>query len=264
MNRSCLLVFVFSAMLLAAGCVGLKHVQKTNIEGRQVEYAVAGEGRPTIVFESGMGRNLNTWKPIFDSLSKCASVFASNRPGYGHSSLKNAPRTIREAVVQLHQNLNAIGLKPPYILVGHSAGGLYINMFARLFPDETAGVVFLDASHPDQFEYFRKHQSALYNILITSIKKGKRRYEESIVKSAHSDFKSVPPFPDVPIAVLTAGEKSSPLETVKMRKKWLEFQKELAGLSEKSTHVIVEKSGHFIHKDSPDIVIGEIIRLAEF
>jgi pimeloyl-ACP methyl ester carboxylesterase len=254
----------FATLFFCSSCETLKNVQQTNIDGRQVEYTTAGSGSPTIVFETGMGKDINTWFSVFDSLSKHTAVFAYNRPGYGQSNLRNAPRNVREIAEQLHQNLKSTRQKPPYLLVGHSAGGLYVNMFARLFPEEVAGVVFLDASHPDQFEYFRKHQIVLYNILITSARKGKRRYEESIVKNTQSDFKDAPAFPDVPVLVLTAGKKSSPLETEKLRNKWLEFQADLAALSTKSKQIIVEGSGHFVHKDKPNIVIQEIIRLINY
>ncbi len=254
---------IILGILSSTSCTSLKDVQQTNINGRQVEFVSRGAGSPTIVFETGMGQDIKTWHSVFDSLSRHSSVFAYNRPGYGHSNLKNAPRDVTAVAIQLHENLQAVGRQPPYLLIGHSAGGLYVNMFARLYPEEVAGLVFLDASHPDQFEYFRKQQSLLYNILITSTRKGKRRYEESIVKQTQKDFKHAPSFPDIPVLVLTAGKKSSALETRKMRKKWLEFQRDLAGLSRTSTHIIVEGSGHFIHKDQPDMVIREIIKLIE-
>ncbi len=250
--------------MLLPSCLSMKGVQQSFVKGRQVEYVQAGVGNPTLVFETGMGPDIKTWSTILDSLSNHTSVFAYNRPGYGNSGLNNAPRNVREVATQLRETLTASGQNPPYLLVGHSAGGLYVNMFARLFPDEVAGVVFLDASHPDQFEYFRKHQPLLYNILIMSTQRGSRKYEESIIKNTQDDFEKAPEFPDVPILVLTAGKKPSPLESDNMRAKWLEFQSDLATLSHQSTHLIVEGSGHYVHKDQSELVIKEIIRLINF
>ncbi len=254
---------VTGILMTAPACMSLKNIQQTRIEGRLVEYATAGEGRPTIVLETGMGPDMGTWTLLFDSLSSLSTVYAYNRPGYGNSNLRNPPHSVREVAEQLHSNLKAIDLQPPYVLVGHSVGGLYVNMFARRYPGEVAGVVFLDSSHPDQFEYFRQYKPLLYNILMTSTTKGNRKYEEAIVKNTQADFSNPPPFPDVPIAVLTAGKKSSPLEGEEMRNQWLEFQNDLSALSQNSKHIIVENSGHYIHKDRPDVVLNEIARIIE-
>ena len=251
-------IVTLMANLLFCGCATLKNVTQKQVDNRRVEYVGAGSGSPTIVLETGMGPDIKTWLPIFDSLAALTHVFAYNRPGYGNSGLLHAPENVKQVAEHLRENLKATGQPPPYILMGHSAGGLYVNMFARLYPEEVAGVVFLDASHPEQFEYFRKHQPMLYGMLVTSTTKGNRKYELSIIKNAESDFVGPPPFPDVPVVVLTAGKKSSPLETDKLRGKWLEFQKDLAALSEQSTHIVVEGSGHFIHKDKPGLVLREI------
>ncbi len=247
--------------LLLSSCSTLKNVEKMRVNNRQVEYVTAGTGSPTIVLESGMGQTIDTWVSIFDSLTSLSSVYTYNRPGYGQSGINNPPKTIVELAQQLHENLKATGQGPPYLLIGHSAGGLYVNMFARLYPEEVAGVIYLDASHPDQFEYFRTGQPLLYNMLITATQKGNKKYEFSIVKNTQSDFKNAPPFPDIPLSVLTAGKKSSPLENDKMRKKWLEFQNELAALSKNSNHLIVNGSGHYVHKDKPAIVLHEVKRI---
>lgn len=243
-------------------CTGLQDLSQQSVNGRKIEYAATMNGKPTIVFETGLGSTILTWDTILDSIKGFAGTFVYNRPGYGSSSFVNAPQTVREVAEQLNQNLLATGQKPPYILVGHSAGGLYINMYARLYPEKVAGVVFIDSSHPDQFEYFRKEQRMMYNMLLTSTSKGKRRYESSIVQSTHLDFKNAPAFPDVPVTVLTAGKKSSFLENDKMRKKWIDFQSDLAALSSNSKHIIVKGSGHFIHRNKPELVIREIKKMA--
>jgi pimeloyl-ACP methyl ester carboxylesterase len=203
---------------------------------------------------------MSTWVPIFESLTEVTRVFAYDRPGYGRSSLHQYPETARELAEQLRQNLVATGHTPPYVLAGHSAGGLYVNVFARLFPNDVAGVVLIDATHPSQFEYIKEEQPILYSTFITTTAMGKTRYEASILKNMHTEFASFGPFPDIPLVVLTA-EKSSIFENEKMRKKWLEFQEDLASMSFKATHKIVAGSGHFIHKDKPNIVIKEIKRI---
>ncbi|MET0070055.1 MAG: alpha/beta hydrolase [Candidatus Thiodiazotropha sp.] len=249
-------------LLLLAGCAGLPGGLLEQVEGRQVDLAATGEGSPVVVFESGMGPTMSTWSPIYDSLSEVTGVFAYNRPGYGRSSVNSAPASAREIAEQLHQTLLATGHKPPYLLVGHSAGGLYVNLFARLYPNEVAAVVLLDSSHPSQFEYFRKERPLLYTTFTATTALARTRYEAAILKRVHNEFSSIESFPDIPLVVLTA-EKSSLFETREMRAKWLEFQRDLARMSSKARHRVIDDSGHFIHRDRPGEVIREITALIE-
>ncbi len=254
------LVLLFGIVL--SNCTSLKNTEQIKLNEKNVEYIMSGNGSPTVVFETGMGPTVNTWDAILDSLSVHTKVYAYNRPGYGNSSIHNVPRSVIEVAEQLHQNLIAQNIQPPYLLVGHSAGGLYINMFARMYPKEVIGLVFIDASHPEQFEYFKSDQVLLYNLLITAAKKGKCEYELDIINSSSASFIDAPEFPQIPLTVLTAG-KSSPLESKKLREKWLYFQNDLVKLSNKNRQIIVEKSGHYIHKNEPDLVISEILRIKE-
>lgn len=249
-------------LALLAGCAGLPGVSLEGIQSRKVEIAAKGEGGPVVVLESGMGPSMSTWSPIFERLSKITRVFSYNRPGYGRSTMSGAPATAREIAEQLRQNLLATGHEPPYLLVGHSAGGIYVNLFARLYPAEVAGVVLIDSTHPSQFDYFRKERPLLYSTFTATTALGSARYEASILKSVHNEFSSIAPFPDIPLIVLTA-ERSSLFETPGMRKKWLEFQRDLAQMSSKSRHRVVDGSSHFIYRDKPGVVIAEISALID-
>ncbi|WP_422080022.1 alpha/beta fold hydrolase [Ulvibacterium sp.] len=252
--------FLYIMMLGIAliNCATTQNTQRSNTNGKSVEYILMGNGSPTLVFETGMGPSISTWDKILDSLSKHTRIYAYNRPGYGNSNVKKPPRNIVEAAQQLHANLVNEDIRPPYILVGHSLGGLLVNMFARLYPRETIGVIFIDASHPEQFEYFKADQKFLHTMLVTSTRKGGRSYEYDLISSASEDFQSVPQFPKIPVSVLTAG-KSSPLENKKLRTKWLEFQKDLVKLGQNNVHRIIENSGHYIHRDNPTETIAEIL-----
>jgi pimeloyl-ACP methyl ester carboxylesterase len=206
------------------------------------------------VFESGYGALMSNWEPIFGSLRKVTRVFAYDRPGYGSSTQEQAPTTARQLAEQLHENLVSTGHPPPYVLVGHSAGGLYVNVFARVFPEDVAGVVLIDSSHPMQFEYMRQEQPDRYTDFLEFIADGEPAYEGSILKSIHTEFASIEPFPDVPLLVL-APETVASDEYLEQSS---EYQKDLANMSMSVTHRVVEGSGHWIHTDQPQIVIEEI------
>jgi pimeloyl-ACP methyl ester carboxylesterase len=101
-----------------------------------------------VVFENGSRANVDSWTKVITALPPDVSVFAYNRPGYGNSQQTDTPRDGRTIVEELRRDLQQQGLKPPYILVGHSLGGLYMQLFARRHPDEVAGLVLVDAVYP--------------------------------------------------------------------------------------------------------------------
>jgi pimeloyl-ACP methyl ester carboxylesterase len=120
------------------------------IQGRRVESLLAGppSGAPVVVFENGARMTLDTWSAVIDGLGRDATVFTHNRPGYGQSEAAEGPRSGEAVVEELRALLAAKGLKPPYVLVGHSLGGLYVQWFARRYPQEVQALVLVDAVYP--------------------------------------------------------------------------------------------------------------------
>jgi len=125
-------------------------VTTTIIAGHRVEAIVVNRpGAPAcIVFENGSRATVDAWDKVIDALPPAVSVFAYNRPGYGNSETIATPRDGATIVDELRTRLQQQGLQPPYILVGHSLGGLYMQLFARRYPVEVAGVVLVDAVYP--------------------------------------------------------------------------------------------------------------------
>ena len=109
------------------------------------------------MLEAGSGAGLDTWKPIFNDVAKIAPVIAYDRLGLGQSSADPQTPTLARNVETLRDVLHAIA-PPPYLLVGHSLGGVIIRGFAHRFPSETAGMTYLDV--PD-FEATRAERAAL-------------------------------------------------------------------------------------------------------
>ena len=123
------------------------------LNDKRVYATIKGEGSPTIVFEAGLGSSSAEWWAIQDELSASARVLTYDRAGYGWSEWVSGPRTSREIAVELKSLLEALKIDPPYVLVGHSQGGLYVSHFCRLYPDEVAGVVLIDPSSPDDVRF---------------------------------------------------------------------------------------------------------------
>jgi pimeloyl-ACP methyl ester carboxylesterase len=140
-----------SILCFAAACAAAQPAPVVEtIGGRRVEsLTIRHPMSPlTLVFEAGSRATIDKWGKVLEGASRDATVFAYNRPGYGNSDAAPTPRDGRTVVEELRQLLRQKGLKPPYVLVGHSLGGLYMQLFARAYPDEVKGLVLVDAMYP--------------------------------------------------------------------------------------------------------------------
>jgi pimeloyl-ACP methyl ester carboxylesterase len=139
-------------------CSNIHSKQSVPIGGRcikqdrqRIYYRTLGKGRPTMIFASGTGFPADGWfdANIATKMAEKIAVFSYDRI-YTFNSCPNKnnymPVTARDVVAQLHQLLQNENIKPPYILVGHSFGGLYMLLYAKLFPNEVVGLVLMDAS----------------------------------------------------------------------------------------------------------------------
>jgi pimeloyl-ACP methyl ester carboxylesterase len=139
---------------------------------------VKGERSPTIVFDSALGMISATWWDIQDKLSPTMTTVSFDRAGYGWSDPGPSPRTANQVVKELRQLLRRLNLSPPYLLVGHSFGGLTMAYFAKRHPQEVAGLILLDGVplanarfkeelSPTAFKYGvdKTHMLRLYRIL---------------------------------------------------------------------------------------------------
>lgn len=106
-----------------------------------------GSGFPTLILEAGLGENSLSWHPVQSKLAQNMRVCSYDRPGLGWSDQINAPIQVEDVAKNLHTLLNNAGISPPYVLVGHSRGGLYVRAFYRQFPAETLGIVLVDSTH---------------------------------------------------------------------------------------------------------------------
>lgn len=127
--------------------------QLVDVGGYKLHIACTGAAHPdspTVILEAGAGLLSPHWAWVQSTLAATTRVCAYDRAGYGWSEAGPAPRDAHQIATELHTLLEQAGLNGPYVLVGHSIGGLYIRVFAEQYPDAVAGLVLVDSSHPDQ------------------------------------------------------------------------------------------------------------------
>ena len=124
-----------------------------NVDGHPMHLQVRGPDTdgPTVVLEAGMGSFSPNWYWVQQELASKIRTVAYDRAGLGWSRRSRQPRDAQAIAVELRDALSKAGIEPPYVLAGHSFGGLPVRAFADLYPELTAGLILVDASHPDQW-----------------------------------------------------------------------------------------------------------------
>jgi pimeloyl-ACP methyl ester carboxylesterase len=127
-----------------------------DIGGRRIHIDCRGTGTPVVVFEAGLDINGSlSWSTVHDSVAKTTRACAYSRAGIMWSDPREDPQNGKTIAVDLHAALDNAGERPPFVLVGHSLGGPYIMTYTKNFGSDVAGLVFVDASHPEQVQRFR-------------------------------------------------------------------------------------------------------------
>ena len=119
-----------------------------SIGGYQMHIVCTGSGSPTVILEAAASASWMAWRNVQPALSKKTRVCSYDRAGHGWSDVRPGPRDADHIATELHDLLDSAGVQRPLLLVGHSAGGLYVREFARRYPAEVAGMALLDASSP--------------------------------------------------------------------------------------------------------------------
>lgn len=246
-----------------------------------------GAGSPTLVLQAGLGGNVLDWTFVQPKLAQHHRVCSTDRPGAGWSGRTTRPRSAAAMTEELHLLLQASGEPPPYVMVGHSLGGLLSLHYAQRYPTETVGLVLLDAMHPDQFEVFPRSgvvlpddphlllgrtpvavaayglPTSLQDVAIDLASQDKTRIfimREMLGFTADAAEVRALPMPRVAARVLTHGNREwdEAYPDGRMERAWAEMQAKLAVELGAPPPTEIASAGHQIPLDAPQAVVDAV------
>ena len=269
------------------------------IGGRRLHLVTAGRGSPAVVIIPALADNVLLWMHVLEGAAAETQACVYDRAGVGWSD--PAPRWRRTPdlmAADLHALLTAAGVPPPYVLAGHSVGGIVARRFYARYPGAVAGMLLIDSSHEDQARRFAAadwRRGPAFHITRAAGRQarilGARRLAAELglvrsldadtareVSSEHADaYRAImlsTPFRRTVVRELlmmthTWGPPpaldSIPLTVLTATRQpgsvkpvWTQMQDELAALSRHSKHVMAEQAGHYVHLDEPDLVVQAI------
>ena len=203
-----------------------------------------------MIFENGLGVRYQNWSDVQPEIASVTRTCAYDRLGAGQSDpvADDDTRTPFELVATLRALLREVGVEGPYVLVGHSIAGFILFAYPHLHPDDVAGLVFVDSSHPEQFERLQVENPATGERPTTL---GAERID---ALASLSQLADVGDFGDLPVAVLyQARDTGRPSWSI-----WVELQESHAARSSCSRLIPATNSGHHVHNDEPELVIEAI------
>lgn len=290
MVKSRMSPFSFLAGLLALGlavfsCARAERVstdELIDVGTHRLEMRREGAGSPTIVIEAGIGDTVDKLAGLQARLARKTSVVTYDRAGYGRSEPGPLPRDARREAAELKTLLEKASVSGPYVLVGHSLGGLNAMVFAAQYPDDVAGLVLLDPpplsfilgqSYPDlraMAERMTAEWQASADSSAAAADPGERARGAFLrmIASEHREMfgqsarlvESLAGFGDLPLTVMASG-KANPAfgpAAAEYQKYWIEQSRLLSGKSNQGRFILAEKSGHYLYLDEPELVVREI------
>jgi pimeloyl-ACP methyl ester carboxylesterase len=264
-------------------------------DGRQLNIERRGEGRPTVVFESGMGMSRSTWGAVVPAVAAETATVVYDRSGLGRSAPDPAPRVLARLAADHVDLLTALDAGP-YVLVAHSWGGPIVRSVAALVPDRIAGLVLVDQSDEGcelffstaaerQFRMMSYVLPVLARVGVMRLIVGRTtsalpepeasamRAEDSTVAAARAQLAEMasttddlrrllaePPVPpDVPVTLIS-GTKATRVGRHR-RDALVAAHRARAESLPQGRHVLADGSGHLVPLTEPAIVADEVLRI---
>ena len=254
-------------------------------DGREVYLECSGTGGPTVVFISGAGVAADDWSyvgdptdasepatpdpsAVFPETARFTTACAYDRPGTeqmeggaGRSTSVPQPTTSQQGAADLHAVLTTAEVPGPYVLVGHSLGGMIANTYARTYPDEVSGVVLVDPGSQYLQTALPPDVWSKWMADIAAAGTANPESEAPVYPTSIDALEATPPRPaGIPVVVLSADRPFDYLgigDADAYWPNWLEAATLLAA-SFAAPHVTETASGHFVANENPALVVDQI------
>ncbi|HEV2740315.1 MAG TPA: alpha/beta hydrolase [Candidatus Elarobacter sp.] len=128
--------------------------QLVDVGGHKINIYCTGHGSPSVILDAGGGQTMLTWSKVQPAIAKFTRVCSYDRASMGFSGDGPLPRDANAIVTDLHTTLQRAHIAPPYVLVGHSSGGLYALLYANRYLHDVAGMVLVDPSFPNEAQAY--------------------------------------------------------------------------------------------------------------
>ncbi len=296
--------FVLSVTAVAEAMDYTAPGELVNIGTTKLHVHCRGEGTPTVVIDTGLGESALEWLPVQQRVSHHTRVCLYDRAGYGWSEFGDLPRSSSKIANELYLLLQKAGIEGHLLLVGHSYGGMNMQLFARRYPYLVAGMVLVDSSsaeqvgrltlpHLDSVDHIRPRTMGgvstfdfvakpvlpaqldedgpgLLAALMMSRTSTMRTVANEYLNfkaSARQVLRNKGRIPDVPLVVLSRGLPDPGGDRSwgqGNEATWRQLQAQLVRLAPRAAHIVATRSGHAIHSEQPDLVADAVTMVLDF
>jgi pimeloyl-ACP methyl ester carboxylesterase len=260
--------------------------------GRSLYLECRGTGGPTVILEAGFRTRADVWTEdliqpdaprtmVFQGVAAFTRVCAYDRPGTAtvpegglspsRSDPAPMPRTAQDSVDDLHAALQAAQVPGPYVLVGHSYGGMLVRLYASTYPDQVVGMVLVDAFSEGLKAQLTPAQWTAYDSIFQPVPEALADYTDLEFTDLDTSVSQVreattaAPLREIPLVVLSRGQAMAMPDDLPggltgegLEDAWTAEQAELAALLPDARHVIAEQSEHYIQLQQPELVLTAI------
>lgn len=255
-------------------CISNAQDRIVNFDEYQIHIKETGKGKPTVIIEAGLGSGLDDYQMLQKAISPLTRVVSYDRPGLGESTKSPNPRTLPNYTNELKLLLQKENIKPPYILVGHSLGGLIVRYFAHKYPNEVVGLVLIDCLPDGWIDYLKSTHSKEEIEKLNKVINPELNNSKGVIKEEWQEFqyncdliKGIQLPKDIPIRVITAIQYGKDQKALGYHPEdmqiWAQMQAKFMANSTNAKQIITDKSGHSVQLTEPELIIDAIKELVE-